>query len=65
MSGAYTHWTDAQLIAYEQDLYDREVDGENTWADRDEVLWEMNRRNLCGRSDALPKSLLERLGKLS
>ena len=43
-------WSDQQLLDYEEWLYDREVDGENTWAQRDAVIWEMNRRDgLCGR----------------
>lgn len=40
-------WSDQQLLDYERDLYEREVAGEQTWEQRDEVLWEMNRRRLC------------------
>lgn len=38
--------TDAELIAYEERLYDDEVDGNDTWFQRDRVLWEMNKRGL-------------------
>lgn len=43
-------WTDEALIEYEHRLYDREVEGENTWAERDEVLWEIARRGIDGRN---------------
>lgn len=39
-------WTDEQLVDYEFDLYEREASGEDTWEMRNEVLWEMNRRNM-------------------
>jgi len=45
----YADLTEEQLIALEQRLYDDEFDGADTWADRDEVLWEMNRRGLMKR----------------
>lgn len=46
----WADWTDAQLKAFEERLYDREVDGEDCWFLRDQVLNEMNRRGLCDRS---------------
>ena len=42
----WAYWTDEQLREYEEWLYDQEIAGEDTWADRDQVLWEMNRRGL-------------------
>lgn len=38
--------TDEQLIELEESLYDAEVEGADTWFERDQVLWEMNRRGL-------------------
>lgn len=38
----YSKWTTDALKEYEEYLYDRECDGENTWFDRDQVLWELN-----------------------
>lgn len=43
----WAEMSDEALMEYEQRLYDREVDGEDTWFERDQVLWEMNRRGLC------------------
>jgi hypothetical protein len=43
----WAHWSDEALRDYEDALYDREVDGHDTWFERDRVLWEMNRRGLC------------------
>ena len=34
-----------QLLAWEQYLYDQEMNGEDTWFERDQVLWEINRRD--------------------
>jgi hypothetical protein len=42
----FENWSDAQLIEYEHELYDREVDGEDTWMEREEVLKELDRRDL-------------------
>jgi hypothetical protein len=44
-------WTIEALLDYEEFLYDLEIEGEDVWADRDQVLWELNRRNF-GRGDA-------------
>jgi hypothetical protein len=38
--------TDEQLLAIEESLYDDEVLGEDNWYERDQILWEMNRRGL-------------------
>lgn len=43
----WADWSDQQLRDYEAFLYEREVAGEDTWAERDQVLWEMNARGLC------------------
>ena len=43
----YADMSDADLIALEESLYDDEVAGDDVWAERDRVLWEMNRRGLC------------------
>jgi hypothetical protein len=40
----YADWTTEALKEYEERLYDDEVAGEDTWFDRDQVLWELNRR---------------------
>jgi hypothetical protein len=42
----YAAMTDQELIALEEYLYDKEVKGDDTWAERDQILWEMNRRGL-------------------
>jgi hypothetical protein len=47
----YAAMTDQELIALEEYLYDKEVEGDDTWAERDQVLWEMNRRGLMQTSD--------------
>ena len=44
MSGKYSDMTDEQLAALEERLYDLELDGVDTWFERDDVLWEMNKR---------------------
>lgn len=41
--------TDDQLSELEQQLYDAEFDGADTWFERDKVLWEMNRRGMMDR----------------
>lgn len=41
-------WSNQQLLDYENRLYDDEVNGDDTWFQRDQVLNEMNRRGLCG-----------------
>lgn len=41
--------TDEQLIALEENLYDDEAAGGGDWFERDQVLWEMNRRGLMDR----------------
>lgn len=41
--------TDEQLRDLEQELYDLEIDGFDSWWSRDEVLWEMNRRGMMDR----------------
>lgn len=43
----FAEMTDEQLLAREEFLYDCELEGQDTWAERDAVLWEMNRRGLC------------------
>lgn len=40
----FEEWTMEMLIDYEQRLYDEEVSGEDTWFERDQVLWELSRR---------------------
>lgn len=42
----YADLTDDQLRELEERLYDDEVAGEDTWFQRDQILWEMNRRGL-------------------
>jgi hypothetical protein len=44
VSGKYSDMTDEQLAALEERLYDLELDGVDTWFERDDVLWEMNKR---------------------
>ena len=44
-------WTTEALRNYEERLYDQECDGEDTWFERDQVLWELNRRDF-GEGDA-------------
>ncbi len=45
-------WTNEQLAEYESDLYERETRGEDTWEQRDAVLWEMNYRGMMTRQKA-------------
>lgn len=40
----YKSMSHADLIALEEYLYDEELNGNDTWAERDQILWEMNRR---------------------
>jgi hypothetical protein len=43
----YADMSDDGLRAYEEYLYDIEViDGADVWHERDQVLWEMNRRGM-------------------
>lgn len=46
----YEHLTDEQLRELEERLYDEEIEGGNTWFERDRVLWEMNRRAALKRT---------------
>ena len=41
----FADWTTEALVEYEQSLYDDEVNGEDTWDIRDQVLWELNYRD--------------------
>jgi hypothetical protein len=45
MLNPFADWTTEALIEYEERLYDDEVAGEDTWFERDQVLWELNSRN--------------------
>lgn len=47
IESVFAEWSDADLLDYEERLYDCELEGEETWEERDEVLWEMNNRGLC------------------
>jgi hypothetical protein len=49
MDAHFADWTNEQLAEYESDLYEREIRGEDTWEQRDAVLWEMNRRGMTER----------------
>lgn len=40
----FSTWTTEALIDYEEQLYDMEIEGEDTWFERDQVLWELNSR---------------------
>lgn len=51
-------WSDGQLREYEERLYDDEISGEDTWALRDEVLWEMNRRGMMDRFAQIPPTMM-------
>jgi hypothetical protein len=52
MAADYTNMTDREIIAIEEYLYDRQVAGDDTWGNRDQLLWEMNRRGLMIRDAA-------------
>ncbi len=41
----FNDMSDEELVQYEESLYDREVEGEDVWHDRDQVLWELSRRS--------------------
>lgn len=41
----WANWSDEALLEYEERLYDDELAGDDTWFLRDQVLWEINRRN--------------------
>jgi hypothetical protein len=41
-------YSDEQLLALEESLYDDEVKGSDCWFIRDRILNEMNKRGLCG-----------------
>lgn len=47
IQSVFAEWSDKDLLDYEERLYDFELEGEDTWEERDKVLWEMNRRGLC------------------
>lgn len=49
--------TDNELDNYEQALYELEVDGEDTWFERDQVLWEINYREQDREAKNVKKSL--------
>jgi hypothetical protein len=49
-------WTTEALRNYEERLYDQECAGEDTWFERDQVLWELSRRDF-GEGDAGPHQL--------
>lgn len=38
--------SDDELWSEEERLYDLEVEGYDVWFERDQILWEINRRNL-------------------
>ena len=42
----FSEMSDDELRETEERLYDAERDGEDTWFERDQVLWEMNRRGM-------------------
>lgn len=42
----FASWSTDALIDYEERLYDDEVAGEDTWFERDKVLWELARREV-------------------
>lgn len=44
----YADLTDDELRELEESLYDSEIAGNDTWFQRDQVLWEMNWRGMCG-----------------
>jgi hypothetical protein len=45
MSRDFEDWTTEALVDYEFSLFELELAGEDTWAARDEVLQELNRRD--------------------
>lgn len=52
--GPYDDWTTEALLEYEEALYDEEVAGGDTWAERDQVLWELNRRKAGAVGQSTP-----------
>lgn len=50
----YQDWSTEELITEEQFLYDCEIDGEDTWFERDQVLWEIQRREGDHDGEACP-----------
>ena len=52
---AYENLTDDELRKLEEQLYDAEHDGADTWFERDQVLWEMNRRGMMDRPQPAAK----------
>lgn len=44
MERPYADWTMEALKDYEERLYDDEIDGEDVWYIRDQILWELNYR---------------------
>jgi hypothetical protein len=46
LASDFADWSDEDLIAFEQSLYEDEVDGVDNWDLRDHVLWEINYRGL-------------------
>jgi hypothetical protein len=47
----YANMTDEQLKVLEERLYDDELAGEDTWMERDQVLWEINRRGFSRKHE--------------
>jgi hypothetical protein len=45
MQRPYADWTTEALLAFEEQLYDDEASGDDTWFIRDQVLWELNYRD--------------------
>lgn len=43
---SFAGWSNEALRDYEERLYDEEVFGADIWYQRDQVLWEMNRRGM-------------------
>lgn len=48
----FTKWTTEALRDYEERLYDQEVSGLDTWFERDQVLWELNKRHCAAPTSA-------------
>lgn len=46
----FSGWSTESLRDYEERLYDAEVGGDDTWFERDQVLWELNARPVIGTS---------------
>jgi hypothetical protein len=51
MENDFKKFSDRALLDYEENLYEREKSGEATWAERDQVIVELNRRRLLSRRD--------------